>query len=214
MITIMLVDDHVAVREGLRALIETQAEFSIIAEAASSGEAQARLTSGVPDLVVTDLQMAAGGGIDLITAVRRHHPDLPIAVLTAFGGPADIDAALTAGATSYLLKDTPRADLFSALRRTSQGETVLSPAVTAQVVRRLHPPEEPATPRLTARELEILDHVAHGRINADIARRLRISEATVKTYLARIYTKFEVNDRAAAVATGYQLGLLPVNEPD
>lgn len=210
MIRILLVDDHVVVREGLRVLIETQPDFSIMAEAGSVAEGLVRIRAERPDLVITDLQMAGGGGVELITAVRRTDPDLPIVVLTAFGGPGDVDSALAAGATSYLLKDTPRAELFTALQRSSRGETVLSPAVAALLVRRLRSPDDESAPRLSGRELEILQHVSEGRINADIARRLRISEATVKTYLTRSYAKLEVNDRAAAVATAYRLGLLPV----
>ncbi len=210
MIRILLVDDHVVVREGLRVLIETQPDFSIMAEAGSVAEGLVRIRAERPDLVITDLQMAGGGGVELITAVRRTEPELPIVVLTAFGGPGDVDSALAAGATSYLLKDTPRAELFAALQRSSRGETVLSPAVAAQLVRRLRSPDDESAPRLSSRELEILQHVSEGRINADIARRLRISEATVKTYLARSYAKLEVNDRASAVATAYRLGLLPV----
>lgn len=209
-IGIVLVDDHVVVREGLRALIETQPDFTVLAEAGSVAEGLIRIEADRPDLVITDLQMAGGGGAELITAVRRSRPELPIVVLTAFGGPEDVDSALAAGATSYLLKDTPRAELFAALHRTSRGETVLSPAVAAQVVRRLRSRDDVAAPRLSTRELEILQQVSEGRINADIARRLRISEATVKTYLARSYAKLEVNDRASAVATAYRLGLLPL----
>lgn len=206
MITVLLVDDHVVVREGLRALIETQPDLAVVAEAGHGAEALVRLDAEPVDLVVTDLQMPGGGGLELITAIRQRHADLPIMVLTAFGGSVEVAAALAAGATSYLLKDTPRAGLFDALRETAAGSSVLSPAAATTLVQGLRT----VGPRLSGRELQILAAVAEGRTNGEIARRLRISETTVKTYLVRLYAKLEVPDRAAAVATGYRLGLLPL----
>ncbi|GAB3766416.1 response regulator [Microlunatus parietis] len=208
MITVLLVDDHVVVREGLRALIETQPDLTVAAEAGHSAEALVMIDAQPVDLVVTDLQMPGGGGLELIKAIRQRHPELPIMVLTAFGGSAEVTAALAAGATSYLLKDTPRAGLFEALRNTSAGTSVLSPATATTLVHGLR--TAPEAPRLSGRELQILAAVAEGRTNGEIARRLRISETTVKTYLVRLYAKLEVPDRASAVAAGYRLGLLPL----
>lgn len=208
-IRILLVDDHPVVRDGLRALIDTQPDLDVIAEAANAPEALARIRAGQPDLVITDLQMRGGDGVTLIRAVRRHHPHIPILVLTAYGSSTDVSPALEAGATSYLLKDSPRSELFTAIRATSHGDSILSPAVASVLIQHFRTIGEPEPDRLSGRELDILTLVAEGRTNAEIGRHLHISEATVKTHLVRLYNKLEVPDRASAVASAYQRGYLP-----
>lgn len=214
MIRIILVDDHPVVRDGLAGQIASQDDLTLIGAAAGGHEALALLDQrgDEVDLVITDLRMQEGDGVGLITELRRRSPDLPVLVLTTYGTDADLRPALAAGPTSVLLKDTGRHELFRAIRATSTGETVLSPAVAELLVQSYRPlaEDDPEEAPLSPRELEIIRLMADGRTNREIGRALHVSEATVKTHLARMYAKLEVTDRAAAVSAAYQRGLLTV----
>jgi DNA-binding NarL/FixJ family response regulator len=155
-----------------------------------------------------DLRMPGGGGVDAIAELARRGARSKVLVLTTYDTDSDTLPAIEAGATGYLLKDAPREDLFTAVRAAADGRTVLSPAVASRLVSRVRAPSATRT-SLSAREREVLVLVAKGTANREIARTLFISEATVKTHLLHIYAKFGVNDRAAAVATGFERGLLP-----
>lgn len=211
-VRIVLVDDHPVVRDGLLGLITTQDNLSLVAEAAGGDEALAAVRAHRPDLVITDLRMPDGDGVPLIAALRDEDPHLPILVLTMFGSESDVRPALQAGATSYLLKDASRQELFAAIRATSRGESVLAPAVAGLLVRG-HRPADGAEPSgaVSPRELTILQLVADGRSNSQIGRDLHISEATVKTHLVRLYSKLGAADRASAVSSAYRQGLLPAD---
>jgi DNA-binding NarL/FixJ family response regulator len=145
------------------------------------------------------------GGVEAIKELRRTAPSVRVLVLTTFDTDRDVLPAVEAGATGYLLKDTPRAELLRAVRAAHRGEAVLSPAVAGRLMGRVRGPEPEV---LSARELEVLTLVAAGSTNRETAQKLFISEATVKTHLLHIYAKLEVRDRASAVAVGYQRGLL------
>lgn len=211
-VRIVLVDDHPLVRDGLLGLLATQDDLSLLAEAASADEALAAVRTHQPDLVITDLRMPGRDGVALITALRNQDPHLPILVLTAFGSEADVRPALQAGATSYLLKDAPRHELFAAIRATSRGESVLAPAVAGLLVRSHRNTQQEAVSPVSPRELAILQQMADGHSNNQIGQALHISEATVKTHLIRLYDKLGASDRASAVSLAYRQGLLSTEQ--
>lgn len=194
MIRVALVDDHPVVRAGMRALVEGQEDLSVVGEATDAHSAEQLVAAVRPDVVLMDLNLGTGPGGAEVTARLRALPEPPhVLVLTTYDTEADIMSAIDAGASGYLLKDAPPEDLFRAIRGTARGETVLAPAVAARLVRR-------SGPTLTEREVEILGLLATGQSNREMARRLFVSEATVKSHLSHIYTKLEVDTRAAAVA--------------
>ena len=196
-IRIMLVDDHPVVRAGLRALLEGQDDLVIVGEAADAVSAMETVQVSEPDAVLMDLNLGRGDGGAALTARLRRLPRPPaVLVLTTYATEADIRGALDAGAAGYLLKDAPPDDLFRAIRAVARGETILASEVAALLVRRVNSPE----PSLTQREVQILELLAHGLANKEMARRLLVSEATVKSHLSHIYSKLGVDTRAGAVA--------------
>ncbi|WP_406440759.1 response regulator transcription factor [Streptomyces sp. NBC_00631] len=207
-ITLLVVDDHPVVRDGLRGMFESAPGFTVLGEAANGVEAVALAVALDPDVILMDLRMTGGGGVDAIRELTRHGARAQVLVLTTYDTDSDTLPAIEAGATGYLLKDAPREELFTAVRAAAQGRTVLSPAVASRLVSAVRTPTAPANEPLSAREREVLALVARGTSNREIARELFISEATVKTHLTHLYAKLGVNDRAAAVATGYQRGIL------
>ncbi|MEW1778366.1 response regulator transcription factor [Streptomyces sp. NPDC086777] len=207
-ISLLIVDDHPVVRDGLRGMFESAAGFTVLGEASNGTEAVTLAGTLDPDVVLMDLRMPGGGGVDAIRELTRRGARAKVLVLTTYDTDSDTLPAIEAGATGYLLKDAPREELFTAVRAAAQGRTVLSPAVATRLVSAVRTPTAPANEPLSAREREVLTLVARGTSNREIARELFISEATVKTHLTHLYTKLGVNDRAAAVATGYQRGIL------
>lgn len=206
MIRIVLADDHPVVREGLRAMLSAEPDLEVVGDASSGPQAEALTAELRPDIVLMDLRMPGGGGVDSI--VRMTEAGLPsrVIVLTTYETDRDILRAVEAGAAGYLLKDLPRAELADAVRAAARGETVLAPSVAARLVDRLR--ARPERPHLSARETAVLRLVADGCTNAEIGRRLFIGESTVKTHLLRIFGKLGVDDRTAAVTSAMRLGLL------
>lgn len=210
MIRILLVDDHPVVREGIRGMLSTEPDLDIVGEAGSGPEAVARVAALEPDVVLMDLRMPGGDGVKATERIRADHPTVHVLVLTTYDTDTDILRAVEAGATGYLLKDTPRAELADSVRSAARGETVLSGRLAGKLlarVRRDPEPEKPAT--LSPREVEVLRLAADGRTNAAIGRDLGISATTVKTHLMRAYEKLGVGDRTAAVSQAIRRGLLP-----
>ncbi|WP_151526342.1 response regulator [Serinicoccus kebangsaanensis] len=205
-IRLVVVDDHPVVRDGIRSMLAAVPDFDVVGEAASGPEAVTMVRRVDPDVVVMDLRMPGGGGVDAVRALRDQGSRAAVLVLTTFDTDSDTVAAIEAGATGYLLKDTPSTQLFEAVRATAAGETVLSPAVSARLASHVREPSRSGT--VSVREREVLTLVARGRSNRLIAQDLFISEATVKTHLGHIYDKLGVADRAAAVARAYDLGIL------
>ena len=194
---LVLVDDHPVVRAGLRALIDGQPDLVIVGEAADSARAVEVVRSTSPDVVLMDLDLGTGDGGAATTAALRAEADGPrVLVLTTYATEADILSALDAGAAGYLLKDAPADELFRSIRAVARGETALASEVAAVLVRRVSSPE----PALTEREVQILGLLADGLANREMARRLLVSEATVKPHLSHIYTNLGVDTRAGAVA--------------
>ncbi|MGH3723229.1 MAG: response regulator [Mycobacterium sp.] len=202
---VLLVDDHPMVREGLRGMIAAESDLTVVGEAGSGAEAVALAESLCPDVILMDLRMP---GIDGVTATERILAILPqtrVIVVTTYESDADILRAVEAGAAGYLLKDASRTELATAIRDAANGKTVLAPSVVGRLV---HFVRQPAGASLSAREVEVLTHVAKGRTNAEIGGQLHISEATVKTHLLRTFNKLGVSDRTAAVTSAMALGLL------
>ncbi|MEU4295351.1 response regulator transcription factor [Kribbella sp. NPDC026596] len=204
-ISLLLVDDHPVVRNGLRGMFEAAPGFTVLAEASNGVEAVALAADLDPDVILMDLRMPGGGGLEAITELTRRGTRAKILVLTTWDTDTDTLPAIEAGATGYLLKDAPQDELFTGVREAAAGRTVLSPAVASRLVSAVRTPA-PSPP--AAREREILALVAKGTSNREIARELFISEATVKTHLSHLFTKLGVTDRAAAVAKGYEQGIL------
>ncbi|MEU8528870.1 response regulator transcription factor [Streptomyces sp. NPDC048629] len=208
-ITLLIVDDHPVVRDGLRGMFAAEPAFTVLGEAPDGVRGVELALSLDPDVILMDLRMPGGGGVDAIAELTRRGARARVLVLTTYDTDSDTLPAIEAGATGYLLKDAPRDELFAAVRAAADGRTVLSPAVASRLVTRVRTPAAP--PRddtLSARESEVLALVAKGTSNKAIAAELFISEATVKTHLTHIFAKLDVKDRAAAVATGYERGIL------
>ncbi|WP_306321387.1 MULTISPECIES: response regulator transcription factor [unclassified Streptomyces] len=208
-IRILLCDDHVVVRAGLLALLDSAADIEVVGEAGTGEEAIALAAKLEPDVVLMDLQL--GEGMDGVAATRRLTADQEagrsphVLVLTTYDTDADITRAIEAGATGYLLKAERPEELFAAIHAAAQGRTALSAPVANRVMANMRKPR----PTLTDRERDILAQLAHGLGNREIAKALFISEATVKTHLGRIYDKLGVDTRAGAVAVAKEQRLLP-----
>jgi len=205
-IRLLLADDHPVVREGLRGMLAAEPDIDVAGEAGSGDEAVSLGRALRPDVILMDLRMPHGDGVNAITRIREDQPRARIIVLTTYDTDADILRAVEAGATGYLLKDAPRAALVNAIRAAARGETVLAPLVAGRLVSRMR---TPAPDALSTREAEVLAQVARGLTNAEIGRVLYISEATVKTHLGRACAKLGVSGRTAAVTRAMQTGALP-----
>ena len=206
-IRLVIADDHPIVRAGLQGLLSSQDDFEIIGEAANGREAVELVRTHHPDVALLDLRMPVLDGVSTTEEIKRVSPSTQVLVLTTYETDADVLRAIEAGATGYLLKETPREELFRAVRATAQGQSVLSPSVASRLVGRTRGAEERS---LSAREIEVLRHVARGTSNKLIARELRISEATVKTHLLHIFAKLGVDDRTAAVTVALDRGIVRI----
>ena len=204
-IRLLIVDDHPIVRDGLRGVFDGDPEFEVVGEAADGHEAVALATVLDVDVVLMDLRMPRMGGVEAIEALRKADDSVRVLVLTTYDTDRDVLPAIEAGATGYLLKDSPREELLRAVRAACRGEPVLSPTVAGRLMGSVR---KPAGDALSQRELEVLRLVANGATNREVARRLFISEATVKTHLLHLYGKLGVRDRASAVAVAYRRELL------
>jgi DNA-binding NarL/FixJ family response regulator len=205
-LTVLIADDHPVVRAGLRGMLAAQRGIEVVAEAGSGHEAIAMARRHRPDVVLMDLRMPDGDGVEATAGILAAEPATRVVVLTTYESDADIVRAVEAGATGYLLKDVPPGDLVNAIRAAALGETVLGPSVAGRLVSHLR---RPVTEQLSPRETEVLARVARGLTNADVGRALHISEATVKTHLMRAFGKLGVSDRTAAVTKAIELGMLP-----
>ncbi|MDA3647154.1 response regulator transcription factor [Saccharopolyspora indica] len=195
-VRVLVVDDHPVVRAGISALLAGAEDIEVVGEASAAAEAVQRAGAFKPDVVLMDLQL--GDDVGGVAATRQllALPEPPhVLVLTTYDADTDINRAIDAGATGYLLKAGPPEELFQAIRAAAQGRTALSPEIASRLLQRSRTPEE----ALSDREVEILELLAHGLGNRDMARELFISEATVKTHLVHIYAKLGVDSRMAAV---------------
>ncbi|MDG4767982.1 response regulator transcription factor [Solwaraspora sp. WMMD406] len=205
MIRILIVDDHPIVRNGLRGAFADLPDIEVAGEAANGRDAVTEAVRLRVDVVLMDLRMPQMSGVQAIAALAGAAPSVRVLVLTTFDSETDVLPAVEAGATGYLLKDTPPEELIRAVRAAHRGESVLAPSAAGQLMGRVRRPTGLA---LSSREREVLQLVADGAANREAARLLFISEASIKTHLQHIYDKLGVRDRAAAVAEGYRRGLL------
>ncbi|MFE5810698.1 response regulator transcription factor [Streptomyces sp. NBC_01232] len=204
-IRVIVVDDHTVMRAGVVALLAPEPSIAIVGEADNGQEAVALVGDLRPDVALIDLRMPVMDGVAATAAIVAAPVTTRVLILTTYDTDVEIERAVEAGAIGYLLKDTTREQLVSAIHSAARGETVLAPRVAERLVARMR---QPAPVALTARELDVLSAVADGLSNSDIGRRLVIAEATVKTHLLRVFAKLDVSDRTHAVVTAMERGLL------
>jgi len=202
MIRILLADDHPVVRDGLAAMLATQPDFEVVGEAGNGAEALTEAARLRPDVVLMDLEMPTLDGIEAIRRLRVADPSVQVVVLTAFDTDERIVGAIQAGAQGYLLKGAPRAEIFAAIRTVSAGGALIPPVIASKLLRQVR---EDA---LTAREKEVLELVAAGLANGEIAGRLFISERTVKFHVSAILSKLGAKNRTQAVRVARERGLV------
>ncbi len=209
-IRILVADDHLIIRQGLRLILETQEGFELVGEAADGAEAVRLCSELRPDVVLMDLRMPGMDGLTAIERLRAEQPVIAVVILTTFNEDDLMMRGLRLGAKGYLLKDTDRETLFNTIRAASRGETLLQPEIITRLLSQTGEAGSPVSTQsdLTERELEVLRGVAQGERSKEIAFRLGISERTVKAHLASIYNRLGVDSRAAAIAVAAQKGLL------
>jgi NarL family two-component system response regulator LiaR len=211
LITVLIVDDHKVVRQGVRAFMDTQPDITVVGEAGAGEEAIALAAEHAPDVVIVDLVMPGMDGVEVTRRVKQVSPRTQVIVLTSYHQDEHIFPAIRAGALSYLLKDVGPAELADAVRKAADGEAVLHPRVAARVVQELHGAREdipnPFT-ELSDREFEVLRLIADGLNNADIAETLVISEKTVKSHVSNILNKLHLADRTQAAVYAWREGVV------
>lgn len=201
-IRILCVDDHPLMREGITAVIRNESDMLLIAEAANGRDAIQAFRDYQPDIVLMDLRLPDIGGIDALIAIRAERPGARIIMLTTFDGDAEIHRALEAGAHGYMLKSMPRKQLVEMIRRVHAGKKHIPPEIAAHLL------EHFGDESLTKREIEVLQNIASGNRNGDIAALLFISEETVKGHIKHVMEKLCARDRTAAVAIGLRRGII------
>ncbi|GIG22389.1 DNA-binding response regulator [Cellulomonas chitinilytica] len=204
-IRVLLADDHPVVRSGLAGMLAVEPDIEVVGEAGDGEQAVSLATALRPALVLMDLRMPVLDGAAATARIVGAVPGVRVLVLTTYETDTDILRAVEAGATGYLLKDTPRDQLVAGVRAAARGESALSPSVARRLVEQVRGPAE----RLTAREQQVLAGVARGLSNAAVGRELFITEATVKTHLLRAFAKLGVDDRTRAVTVAIERGILP-----
>ncbi|HDD56268.1 MAG TPA: response regulator transcription factor [Chloroflexi bacterium] len=213
-IRILIVDDHAVVRKGIRALLATEDDLEVIGEAVDGEQAVDLYGELNPDLLLLDLIMPKVNGIEVIKKIKGDHPKAKILVLTSFAADDQVFPAIKAGALGYLLKDTEPDDLINAIRQVYQGESSLSPTVARKVLEEVfHPAEKPLSPDpLTKREVEVLQVLAKGKSNRDIADELCISETTVRTHVSNILGKLHLASRTEAALYALKEGMAKLED--
>ncbi len=209
---ILIVDDHTVVRDGLSTILERQDDFVVVGEAENGLVAVEKARDLRPDVVLMDLRMPEMDGVEAMRRIRAEEPETKFIVLTTFDGDEYIFDAIEAGAKGYLLKDASREELFQAVRSVQRGESLIQPGVASRLLDRLaqlsRQGESPSSEGLSQREIEVLQLMASGAANKEIAASLSISESTVKTHVAKIFQKLDVNHRTEAVTAALQKGII------
>ncbi|HEU4869877.1 MAG TPA: response regulator transcription factor [Pyrinomonadaceae bacterium] len=201
-IRVFSVDDHPLLREGISALVNSQADMTLVAEASNGAEAIQMFKQQQPDVTLLDLRLPDMSGIDILIAIRSEFPEARVIMLTTFEGDVEIQRALQAGARGYMLKNMPPSELLDVIRQVHAGKKRIPPEIASQLF------EHMSDEMLTAREIEVLREVAGGNRNREIAERLFISEETVKVHIKHIMEKIGASDRTQAVAIGLRRGII------
>lgn len=207
---VLIADDHPIFRDGMRAMFAVAPDIVAVGEARTGAEAVELAAELRPDLILMDIQMPDCSGIEATRRITADHPDTRILIVTMFEDDSSLFAAMRAGARGYVLKDADRSDMLRAIRAVGQGEAIFSPAVASRLMEYFTTPDRSAAagfPELTGRETEILELIAAGYRNADIARRLVLSPATVRNYVSSIFAKLQVAHRAEAILKARKAGL-------
>ena len=201
-IRILSVDDHPLLREGIAAVINSQDDMSVIADASSAKDAVEQFRKHKPDITLMDLRLPDKSGIDTMISIRKEFPEARIIILTTFEGDVEIQRALEAGARAYLLKSMPPKELVDAIRQVYAGKKRVPPKLAAELA------EHMSDETLTSREIEVLRQIAEGNRNRDIGEKLFITEETVKVHIKNIMGKLGANDRTQAVAIAIRRGII------
>jgi DNA-binding NarL/FixJ family response regulator len=213
-IRVLLADDHVLVRQGIRQFLEEADDIEVVAEADDGAEALALTEEAQPDVAVLDIRMPEVTGVEATRRIKQHHPEVKVLILTAYDDDPYIRALLQAGADGYVLKTAKAEELVQAVHNVSEGLAALSPQVASKVIRNMsqHRPQGAAdqVEALTEREIEVLRHAARGRTNREIGQELDISHRTVQGHLANVYDKLQVNSRTEAVTEALKRGWIVI----
>ena len=212
-IRILIVDDHTVVRDGLSAMLGREEDMTVVGEASNGLEAVEQADRLKPDVILMDLRMPELDGVEAMKRIAESVPDAKVLVLTTFDTDEYIFHALEAGAKGFLLKDASRDELFKAVRAVSKGESSMEPGVAAKVLSRfVQLSQNQASPAdiLSAREMDVLREMATGGANKEIAAALTLSESTVKTHVANIFQKLDVNDRTGAVTEALRRKIISI----
>jgi DNA-binding NarL/FixJ family response regulator len=204
---IELVDDHEVVRQGLQALLESQEDIHVVGQASTVAEAIRRVGYDSPDVVVLDVRLPDGSGIEACREIRARWPDVKVLMLTSFADDEALFASIMAGASGYVLKQIKGSDLVDSVRRVGRGESLLDPEMTERVFRRIRgeEPDDPLLARLSKQERKILDLIAEGLTNRQIAERMFLAEKTVKNYVSNVLAKLDMSRRSEAAAYAAKL---------
>jgi two-component system, NarL family, response regulator LiaR len=217
-IRVLLVDDHAVVRKGLRALLDREPGIEVVGEAEDGEEAVRAADRLRPDVILMDLEMPSVGGIEATRRIAEQHLDTKVVVLTGHASDEDVFPALKAGALGYLLKHSAPEDVLRAIHQAHRGETVLHPAIARMVLQELHRPPQPKQPKttepLSEREMEVLRLLARGMSNQEIADKLVVSEATVRSHVSSILCKLQLASRTQAALYALREGLASLEEGD
>jgi DNA-binding NarL/FixJ family response regulator len=207
-IRLLVVDDHPVVREGLVAILQTQPDFEVVGQAENGLQAIEAATNSHPDVVLLDLEMPGMDGVEALRRMRAIRPEVTVLVFTAFDSDERILGSLKAGAKGYLLKGAPRDEVFNAIRSVSQGGSLLAPLVVSRLLEKVSPSETSLLEPLTLREQEVLELLANGQTNKEIAGHLVVTERTVKFHVSAILRKLGATNRTEAVTIAAQEGLI------
>jgi DNA-binding NarL/FixJ family response regulator len=204
---IVVVDDHEIVRQGLRALLEAEEDFTVVGEAGSVVEAVRRVGYESPDVVVMDVRLPDGSGVEACREIRSRWPNVKVLMLTSYADEEALMSAIVAGASGYVLKRIDSHDLVSNLRKVAAGESLLDGEMTDRLFRKLRgdEPDDPLLARLTPQERKILDHIAEGLTNREISEQMFLAEKTVKNYVSNLLAKLEMSRRSEAAAYAARL---------
>jgi DNA-binding NarL/FixJ family response regulator len=204
---IVLVDDHEVVREGLRALLDAEDGIDVVGEAGTVADAVRRVGYESPDVVVLDVRLPDGSGIEACREIRARWPEVKVLMLTSFADDEALFSSIMAGASGYVLKQIKGSDLISSVQRVGRGESLLDPEMTERVFRRIRgeEPDDPLLARLSNQERKILDLIAEGLTNREIAERMFLAEKTVKNYVSNVLAKLDMSRRSEAAAYAARL---------